>query len=351
GMILFRVAPGCELYTGTDISGRALEYIDRQLGRLEGVRSRVKLLRRPAERFEGLEAGCFDTVVLNSVAQYFPSADYLAEVLERAVDAVRPAGSIFLGDLRSLPLLDAFHASLELFDVEPEMRLPDLRQRALVRGWHENELAVDPAFFAALQQRLPRIARVEVHPKRGRAHNELTGFRYQVVLRIGDAAPPREISWLDWQAEGLTVASLRQFLEEKGPEALGLRNVPNARVAEQAAAARLLFAGEEGIETAGDLLRQAAGAAAGAIEPQDLWDLGRELPYEVELGWAAPGSEGRFEAVLRRRGSEGPISSLLPQPRAAALPLARFTNNPLQGRFARRIAPELRAFLAERLPD
>jgi len=357
GMVLFRVAPGCEHYTGTDISGLALGYVEKQLERLNGTRSRVQLLQRSAERFEGLEACSFDTVVLSSVAQYFPSADYLAEVLTQAVNVVRPGGSIFLGDVRSLPLLEAFHTSLELFRETPETPLPDLRQRVLLRRLHENELVIDPAFFAALQQRLPKIVRVEVHPKRGRVRNELTGFRYQAVLRIGDPAQPREepeeITWLDWRAEALSLALLRQLLEKDCPETLGLRNVPNARVAEPVAAARLLFAAAEGIGTAGDLRRRAAAAAAGAVEPQDLWDLGLELPYEVELGWASSEPEGCLDAVLRRRGGAGPISALLPAPRTAfaARPPGQLTSNPLQGQFARRIAPELRAFLAETLPD
>ena len=51
---------------------------------------------------------------------------------------------------------------------------------------------------------------------------------------------------------------------------------------------------EEGIETAGDLRRRAAEAAAGAVEPQDLWDLAPELSYEIELSWASQGGAGCF---------------------------------------------------------
>jgi amino acid adenylation domain-containing protein len=357
GLILFQIAPRCDLYVGTDISSQGLDYIERQLRQADHLgidRSRVQLLQRSAEQLDGVEPGAFDTVILNSVVQYFPSADYLAEVIERALELVRPGGSIFLGDLRSLALLEAFHASVELFQAAPETPLPRLRQKVQVRRLQENELLVAPAFFAALAQRLPRIGRVEVHPKRGRAHNELTGFRYQVVLRTAadeNAAEEREIPWRDWQAEGLTLASLRRLLVEEGPEALGLRGIPNARAAEAAAAARLLREAEEGVETVGDLRRRAAEAAHGAVEPQDLWDLGQGLPYDVELSQANPGSEGRFEAVLLRR-REGALSALLPAPQAAAAgPLSQYTSNPLQGRFARRIAPELRAFLSARLPE
>jgi amino acid adenylation domain-containing protein len=357
GMILFRIAPGCELYTGTDVSARALGYVEHQLGRAAALgidRSRVRLLQRPADRLEGLEEEGYDTVILNSVAQYFPSAEALAEVIAGAVAVMRPGGALFLGDLRSLPLLPAFHASLELFQAEPGMSVPRLRQKVQARRMLENELVVDPAFFAALRRRLPRIARVEVHPKRGRAHNELTGFRYQVVLRLGETPEPAGISWLDWSSEGLTLATLRSRLETEAPALLGLRGVPNARVAEAAAALRLLRDAEaEGIATAADLRRRAAEAAAGAVEPQDLWDLGRELPYEIEVGWASPGAAGGFDAVLRRRGAgaPAPLASLLPEPEADVEDLSRCANDPLQGQVARRLAPELRAFLKERLPE
>jgi amino acid adenylation domain-containing protein len=366
GMIFFRIAPRCDLYTATDVSGRALAYVESGLDRLCGPsglgieRSRVELRRGSAEQLDGLAADSFDTVILNSVAQYFPSADYLAAVVARAVKLVRHGGAIFLGDLRSLPLLEAFHTSLELFQAEPEMPLSRLRQKVQTRRQQENELAIDPAFFAALQQRLPKISRVEVYPKRGRADNELTGFRYQVVLRIGDRADAAEIPWLpwlDWQGEGLTLGALQKLLAESAPAALGLRNVPNARVAEAVAAARLLHAAEAGIDTAGDLRRRAGESVAGAVEPQDLWDLALELPYEIELSWASPGATGSFEAVLRRREDGGDravaVSELIPAPQAVPLlgPLSHYTNHPLQGQFARRLAPELRAFLKEKVPE
>ncbi len=351
GMILFRIAPRCEIYTGTDVSGRALRYIESQLGRVGLDDGRVQLLRASAHQLDGLADDSFDTVVVNSVAQYFPSADYLADVVSRAVAVVRPGGAIFLGDLRSLPLLEAFHTSLELFQADPETPLARLRQRVHARHLDENELVIDPAFFTALRERLPKLGRIEIHPKHGRAHNELTGFRYQVVLRIGTGREePVQDGVLDWRREGLTLAALRRRLAEDAPPVLRLRNIPNARTAEAAAAARLLQEAPEGIETAADLRRRAAEAALGAVEPQDVWDLANDLPYEVELSWVDPGADGSFEAVLwsslvsplpagwegagRGAGGEGP-----------------YTNKPLQGRFLRRIVPELRAFLQERLPD
>jgi amino acid adenylation domain-containing protein len=445
GMILFRIAPRCEIYTGIDVSGRALRYIESQLGRVGLDDGRVQLLRASAHQLDGLADDSFDTVVVNSVAQYFPSGDYLAEVVEHAVELVRPGGAVFLGDLRSLPLLEAFHTSLELFQADPETPLARVRQRVHARHMDENELAIDPAFFTALRERLPKLGRITIHPKHGRAHNELTGFRYQAVLRVGveRREEPLQDGALDWRRERLTLAALRRQLAEDAPPVVRLRNIPNARIAEAAAAARLLQEAPEGIETAADLRRRAAEAALGAVEPQDVWDLANDLPYEVELSWADPGVDGSFEAVLRsslvsplpagwegagrgaggmsanfatfkpmeapqgrpsvaRGDNPGPLEPGVPSPGVhhpgllesgvpspgvhhpgllepgvlspgvyhpglptdapAGLECANltpmgtggegpYTNNPLQGRFLRRIVPELRAFLQERLPD
>ncbi|AXK36789.1 hypothetical protein DVA86_33785 [Streptomyces armeniacus] len=50
--------------------------------------ARVELRAQQAHDTTGLPEGWFDTVVLNSVAQYFPGPGYLTDVL-RAVSGLR----------------------------------------------------------------------------------------------------------------------------------------------------------------------------------------------------------------------------------------------------------------------
>ncbi|HEV7516348.1 MAG TPA: thioesterase domain-containing protein, partial [Thermoanaerobaculia bacterium] len=265
-------------------------------------------------------------------------------------------GRIFLGDLRSLPLAGALYTAIELAQAVPELPLARLAARIATRRRQEEELLVEPRFFAALRERLPEIVRVEVYPKRGRAHNELTAFRYQVVLqRAGEAPAPLEPGGrrLDWVGEGWTLAALRRLLEREAPEVLVVQGVPNARVARAAAAARLLAQGGEG--TVGELrARLAAAAPEGvAVEPEDLWQLGRDLPYEVELGWAAPGQDGTLEIALRHRQSAlaASAASFLSPPAAprGSAP-GDYANRPAHSAADGRIVRELRALAAERLP-
>jgi amino acid adenylation domain-containing protein len=331
GLLLYRVAPHTERYRGTDLSEVALAGIRRQLAAQGQDLSRIDLVRAAADDWTGVAPGDFDLVVLNSVAQYFPGAAYLARFVADAVRAVGSEGAVFLGDLRSLPLLEAFHASVELHNGPGGLSAAELRERVLRRLEAEEELAVDPAFFQVLAGALPAIRRIRVLLKRGSFHNELTRYRYDVVLEVGGAAapdPPADI--LDARREPLDLAVLESRLAA-GPEALGLVEIPNARL---------------------------AAAGAEAVDPEAVWALAERHGYEAEIGWGE--TPWTFRAVLRKPGAEtaapagepaGPVPSI-----EELMPLlATRTNDPLRSRASRqartRLVPELRRALEAELPD
>ncbi|MCA1615652.1 MAG: amino acid adenylation domain-containing protein [Acidobacteria bacterium] len=354
GLLLSRLAPACERYWGTDVSQVALDYVARQVRTWGDDAARVTLLRRAADDFGGVEPRSFDAVILNSVVQYFPDADYLLRVLEGAARAVRPGGLIFVGDVRSLPLLETFHASVQLFKAPPATTAARLREQARTRAALENELAVAPAFFYALAQHLPEVARVEARPKRGHFHNELTRFRYQVSIHIGGESEPEAAAppWLDWDAEGLTLAALRRRLADERPPALGLTLVPNARLSAEVKTLELL-SDEENSHTAGELRRIVKEHGADGVDPEDLHALGRELSYAVEISWARHGADGRFDVLLRAHDATAaiPAAAAFPAPESRAGAWKDYANHPLRRAIARKLIPRLRAHLEQRLPD
>src|SRR5450631_4027290 len=248
--MLLRIAPDCDKYLATDFSQKAISRLEQIT---QGRLPQVSLSQREGVNFEGIGADEFDTVVINSVAQYFPSIEYLTEVLEGATRAVAPGGRIFVGDNRSLPLLEAFHPAIQLYQSPDSLSREQLYQRAQKRVGQDEELVIDPGFFHALQQRIAKISRVEVQVKRGRHHNEMSEFRYDVVLHIGEeSAASGDCTWLDWQKHKLSLEALRRNLRETGPELLGITGVPNARVAAAVDTSRLL-ARHEGPNTVGEL--------------------------------------------------------------------------------------------------
>ncbi len=352
GLILLRLAPDCALYCGTDISAVAVATLKQQVAKRQDALPEVQLWHRMADNFEGIEAGAFDTIVLNSVVQYFPDINYLVRVLERAVPAVRPGGVVFIGDVRSLPLLEAFHASVELQQAPAGLTKAQLQERVRRRVANEEELVIDPAFFAALQTHLPAISHVEIQIRRGRHHNELTRFRYDVILRVGRPTPSaQDIRELDWGQEALTVAALRQLLVDSEPPLVVLKGVPNARL-EAAAHTLDWMHGPQPPATAAEL-RQAADLLAppAGVDPEDLWRLGDELPYAVAVRWSRGHPQRSLDVLLQRTVAgepSGPVS-VVEQP-VPIEPWSRYANHPLKGLVAARLVDPLRRYLNEQLP-
>ncbi|MFI0743110.1 amino acid adenylation domain-containing protein, partial [Streptomyces sp. NPDC021100] len=93
GLLLARLAPECEQYWATDFSANVIGRLERQVADA-GLADRVRLRCQPADEITGLPDGYFDTVVLNSVVQYFPTGDYLARVLDGALRLLAPGGRI-----------------------------------------------------------------------------------------------------------------------------------------------------------------------------------------------------------------------------------------------------------------
>src|SRR3984893_2506796 len=219
GLLLLRLGPGAERYQGTDFSRTALEGIGRRIERMTSPPN-VSLACRQADDWSGVAPGDFDTVVLNSVAQYFPGIDYFTRVVRQAVASVAPGCRVFLGDLRSLALLESLHASVELHRAPADLPAAEVRRRILRRLAAEKELLIDPGYFFALARLLPEIRQVEVLLKRGRHHNELSRFRYDAVLHVAPpppaptAAPAEDtaLGWLDWRQHGLSLSGLAERL-------------------------------------------------------------------------------------------------------------------------------------------
>ncbi|MCA1561430.1 MAG: amino acid adenylation domain-containing protein [Chloroflexi bacterium] len=276
GLLLFRIAPACDEYVATDISAVALDHVRAHLAALPQVR----LWQRPADDFSGVEPGSFDVVVLNSVVQHFPSAEYLVEVLRQAVAAVARQGFVFVGDVRSLPLLEAFH-------------------RSLGRSSREQELVVDPRLFRSLG--IPGIRDVSIQLKRGRFRNELSRFRYDVLIEVGAQRQRSEVDSVDW---------LPGFDFARITAPVAVRGVPNTRLID-----------------------------VGGVDPEELWLLGERRSLAVEIDW----SSDPFTFDVLFRDPAAPRPAWRPQWTGSA----ELTNDPMRAVSQHALIAGLR----DRLPD
>lgn len=345
GLLLFRLAPDCERYVAVDFSPSALEALGR---RLEGRGLSQVTLQQGSAGELSFAPESFDVVLINSVVQYFPGADYLRRVVARAVEWVRPGGVVFVGDVRSLPLLESFHASVLAHQAMPFMSRARLRHSVHASMGREVELLLSPAFFLGLPTELPRIGRVDILPRRGHHINELTRFRYQALLHVGAAPRRPEVAWTPWDASW-TLAAVRQHLALVAPEVWGLAGVANIRLAKEV---RLLcwlgLAEGEGPETVGDFLAEVDTAGSPGLDPATLAVLGEELGRAVGVSWARHGAEGRFDIVF----SPPALGPVVASPEeGSAWSGGLVASDPLKGRRLRQLGPGLRAHLQARLPE
>ncbi len=353
GLLLLPLAPHVARYDGVDFSGSVLAQLRGQVERL-GL-TQVGLYQGKADELLALGLGRYDTVIINSVAQYFPSITYLVQVLEAAVRLVEPGGQIFIGDVRSLPLLRAYHAAIQLHQAPDTLPATELAQRIEERMLQEQELVIDPFFFKALQQRLPQISAVGVQLKRGREHNELTQFRYDVVLQIGaEALATVAIPSIDWRREALSVSALRGMLLEGRTEMLQVTGVPNPRVQVETRALEMLDR-DEAPATVADLHAHLRALESNGIEPEDFWALSDELSYTVEITWSRADPVGCYDVLLVRRTCEAgqytEASASFHAREVAPKAWGAYATNPLKAAFLRQLTPELRDFARAKLPE
>ncbi|MGH3992312.1 MAG: thioesterase domain-containing protein, partial [Pseudonocardiaceae bacterium] len=230
----------------------------------------------------------------------------------------------------------------------------ELHARVVRSLEHERELLVDPGYVAAFAAARPEIGGVELMPKRGSHDNELTRYRYDAVLRLGPRPGPAEVAWHDWQRDMLSGSEIEWLLEHADTDTVGITCVPNARVAADVEAARLV-ADPDGPGTAGEL-RLAAKKAALGMDPEELYRLGERKGWSAAVSWATNQADGSVNALFRRGSALatgiGELHEAAPDSDIGDTPSpGSLTNAPLRGRFAETLERQAWEALRRHLPE
>lgn len=248
GLVLFGTAPHVGTYVGTDIAPKALARVQAHATRL-GL-NHVRAIPCAAHELAQVP-GHFDTVVLNSVVQYFPDEEHLLGVLALAIQKLPAGGRIVLGDVRNAALVPALCLQIELAQAQDGETLGTVRRRAAARAQSDQELSLHPDFFASLGAFLgplgARVHRVEVRPKAPGVDPELGKYRYDVVIQIAaeaeqpvlpQASPiaPKRVALGQLPQRATDVSD---WIRAQREAALVIEHIPNARLAEDAHWARL----------------------------------------------------------------------------------------------------------------
>ena len=338
GLLLFRVAPHCQAYVGTDFSVVAIDCVRAQLAEMSLP---VEVRAQAADDFTDIPEGSFDVVIIHSVAQYFPTIDYLVRVLERAVQALAPNGRVIIGDVRHRSLLEAFYLSVEGFRA-PSAASSELWSRAQRRVASERELAIDPALFAALPGHLRGIRSVLIEPKRGKTANEFTRFRYNVVLQTAPESSRDEEAWIDWRSSPLTIEELARMLRSQAPQRVALSNVPNARVAAEYRTAKAIGANES---QPSDIVVPASRVG---LDPALVCEVAEAAGFAVGMRCCIDRPDS-YDLVLECAPDTSRISIAI-EPRPMR-PWTVYANRPSDPSHVNRLVAALRRHFAQLVPD
>ena len=347
GLLLSDLAPRCVTYVATDYARPAVARIA-TLCRRDPRFAHVEPQHRRAEDWDGVRDSAFDTVILNSICQYFPDQAYLSRVIEGALLALAPGGTLFLGDLRSLPLLSAFAASVQLDRAAPDTPIEAWRRATAHAIDLTEELLIDPAYLVGLTQH-PDIAAVEVFAKRGTVRNELTAYRYDaVILKVGGATTTTTpVVWHPWvPAEGL--GSLAQRLAETD-DAVGITDVPNPRLDADRWLVEWLVEDSPAATVAGLRAALAAHDASGpALET--FYALAKQHNRQLIVRWSDHTPEAGYDLVFGRAGANPLQPGTIDWPSAPVDADRPLTNRPLEDLHHQRLVETVSSALAQRLP-
>ncbi|KAK2738419.1 NRPS [Onygenales sp. PD_40] len=248
GIILYGMVPFVDRFYALEPSSTGVERLQKQITE-DGFSEKVSLWATPADKIHALPDFKMDFSLINSVAQYFPSEDYLQDTLLQLVKRSNPGSQIMLGDVRSAPLDDflAINIITEQWKNELETRtVQDLLDRVAERRQYRTELLVDPSFFYDLQRQEQRITHVEVMPKFMQHNNELSRYRYQVILHVlGEEKGLVPDAWVSPGLEDPGFSTLPQLLEDfvQGSESiLAIERIPNKFFLQEEAFADVAYA-------------------------------------------------------------------------------------------------------------
>ncbi len=317
GLVLSQIAAQCEHYVATDMSAVAIDNLARSLEQLPiPWRDRVQLLTQPAHAIDGLSQGYFDTVILNSVIQYFPNQGYLADLIDNALELLAPGGALFIGDVRNRTLQGAFQTAVALARTDTT-DTAEIRQRVRRAMLSEPELLLAPEFFTTWAADHPSVAGLDIQVKRGLADNELNRYRYDVVVHktptwVRSLATVPTWTWT--QCAGL--GGLRTQLITQRPAAVRIAEIPRAGVITDVHIEQALAAG---LSLADAIAPASVTATPDTATPEQLHRFGKAAGYHVAVTWGAqPGTlDAVFIAPEPHRQHTPPLTDLYLPPTGA----------------------------------
>jgi acyl carrier protein len=252
--------------------------------------------------------------------------------------------------VRRKELQEAFYASVERERGGVGLRVAEMREKIEERKKDERELVVSERYFEELKKEEWGVTEVEVELKRGKSKNELTKYRYDVIVRVGKKEERGEAKEIDWQREEMSVEKLRLMLRGGGEERIKVKGISNSRVEREVRMVEELkrARGEERVEEIWERIREEESREE---EPEMMYEVGEEEGYRVEVRWGEGAKEMEVEYKKGERKWKEVEGRIEAEEREENEERRRKGNEPLKGAYWRKMSKELREYLEERVPE
>ncbi|GEO12155.1 non-ribosomal peptide synthetase [Segetibacter aerophilus] len=228
GLIYYQLAGKVAKYIGTDFSRASIEMIRNRisLGLRDYGPTELQVSAAHEVRVDVGEA--IDTIVLNSIIQYFPGQGYLSNVIENCISILHEKGRIVIGDVRDLRTLKLFKARLKLEKLPDYVSIQEFNWGVEQDMLTEEELCFSPEYFYGLKAKYPQISHVEIVWKHGSYINELTAYRFTAVIYVGMQKQVFEPEWQIWNSVVGSAKAIAQL--EDGVPVIAIKQMPNPRL-------------------------------------------------------------------------------------------------------------------------
>ncbi len=365
GLLVQKIAPYCHAYKATDFSQNAVDTLKAYCHAHPDLQH-VQVEKRMAYEPSNEQDNYYDTIVLNSVIQYFPHVDYLINVLDQCISMLQSTGQIFIGDVRNLNYLAAFHSDVQFYKLKQNRCLQDLtfnqwRQQTQAQITGDPELVIAPNFFYWYAQHNPKVTHVTIELRRGKSFNEMNCFRYDVVLHVGkqlisDPEGMRNYEDYDWSKDNFDLQKLEQQLKYSDQNIV-FHNIPNLRVAEAVLLKNIppLEIDQPAVSVIKSYLQT---HPIEAFEPEIFLEMGDKFSYHTTVTISAQQENGMDVIYIHKNNIENSIGILNQIVNAQALPKInmnhkynQYANFPMNTTVSKLLTKKMQEFLRQRLPS
>lgn len=192
GLIMFNIVNNCNHYYATDFSAEAVDYIEKVITHYN-YKNKISTFKCQASEVPySLLSTRYDTVIMNSVVQYFPNLEYLEKVITQLINHIADNGKIFIGDIRDHRLLNCFYYSI-LEKNKSGVSVSEIDYFAK----RDKELLISPDYFMNLKTKYSCIYNVEIMPKMYKSNNEMSCYRFDVMLKINKSCKNSSSTLID----------------------------------------------------------------------------------------------------------------------------------------------------------